>query len=88
MRSFREYIADEWQLPKDVVMDLPKVSVSGDKEIFVENHKGIADYTDKLISVKMKDGLMCVHGNSLRIIAMNRESIVINGNFERIDYKK
>lgn len=49
MRKFREYIADTMALPKDVVMDLPRVSLCGDKEIFIENHKGILEYSSDVL---------------------------------------
>ncbi len=73
-------------MPKDVVMDLPKVSVCGDREIFVENHKGLVEYTDTEIRLKMKDGMIRVKGSGLRIIVMEYDRMVINGVFEGVFY--
>ena len=86
MRRLSEYIADALGMPKDVVMDLPKVSVCGDREIFVENHKGLVEYTDKEIRLKMKDGMIRVKGSGLRIIVMEYDRMVINGVFEGVFY--
>lgn len=86
MRRLSEYIADALGMPKDVVMDLPKVSVCGDREIFVENHKGLVEYTDTEIRLKMRDGMIRVKGSGLRIIVMEYDRMVINGVFEGVFY--
>ncbi len=88
MRKFREYAADLFRLPKDVIMDMPRVSICGDKEIYVENHKGIVEYTDICIRIKMNDGIISIFGNKLRIITLETERMVINGDFERVEYEK
>ena len=54
MRGVREYLAESMDMPKDVMMDLPKLSVCGDKEIYIENHKGLLEYSDEIISVKIR----------------------------------
>lgn len=88
MKSFREYMAEKFLLPKDVVLDLPRVSICGDKEIFIENHKGIAEYTSQCIRIKMNDGYISVFGADLRIIILQSDRMVINGEFLRVEYEK
>ena len=86
MRKLSEFIADTMRMPKDVVMDLPRVSVCGDREIYIENHKGHVEYTDSDIRIKMRGGIMRVSGVSLRIIVMEYDRIVINGVFKGVFY--
>lgn len=86
MRKFSEFIADTMRMPKDVIMDLPRVSVCGDREIYIENHKGLVEYTDSDIRIKMREGIMRVSGSSLRIIVMEYDRIVINGVFKGVFY--
>lgn len=88
MGRFGEIIADKMALPKDVLLDLPRVSVCGDKEIFIENHKGILEYTESVIRIKMHDGIMNINGGKLRIILMEQDRLVINGDFSGIEYEK
>lgn len=88
MRRFSEFVADFFRIPKDVAMDLPRISVCGDKEIYVENHKGLAEYTDTDIRIRMKDGVMHVSGSGLRIIGMEYDAMVINGTFTGVEYEK
>ena len=88
MRRFSEFLDDIMNVPKDAVMDLPRVSICGDKEIYVENHKGLSEYTDTDIRFKMRDGLVHITGSGLRIIVMKYDSMVINGTFIRVEYEK
>ncbi|MBQ3426821.1 MAG: sporulation protein YqfC [Clostridia bacterium] len=87
MRRFSEFVANTMRVPKDAVMDLPRLSVCGDREIYIENHKGLAEYTDTDIRVKMRDGIMHISGKELRIIVMKYGSIVINGIFGAVIYE-
>lgn len=88
MRRFREWAADFFCVPKDVVMDLPRISICGDKEVQIENHKGIVLYTNSEIKIKMNDGLINMHGYGLRIITLESDRVIINGDFERVEYEK
>ena len=64
------------------------VAVCGDKEIYIENHEGLLEYSDEIISVKMRDGIIRLCGHKLRIIALRSRDIVVNGEFERVEYEK
>ncbi len=88
MKQLREFIAEKMSLPKDVVMDLPRISICGDKEIFIENHKGIMEYRDECIRIKMNDGLINICGTQLRIIILETDRMVINGDLESVEYEK
>ena len=88
MKSIREMIAEKMSLPKDVVLDLPRVSICGDKEIFIENHKGIMEYTSSCIRIKTNDGITHIFGSDLRIIILESDRMVINGELERVEYEK
>ena len=88
MKRIREIIAEKMSLPKDVMLDLPKVSICGDKEIFIENHKGIMEYTSECIRIKTNDGVGLIYGEDLRIIILESDRMVINGEFVCVEYEK
>lgn len=88
MRSFSEFMADKFKMPKDVLMNLPCITIGGDKEIFIENHSGLKKYESGCISIKMKNGYIHIYGENLRIIVMQESNLVINGEFGRVEYEK
>jgi sporulation protein YqfC len=36
----KETIAEKLDLPRDVMLNIPKITITGSNEIIVENHKG------------------------------------------------
>ena len=49
MKSYeaKESIAELLEFPKDIMLDTSKVVMIGNLQIFIENHKGIIEYTEK-----------------------------------------
>lgn len=74
-------------MPKDVIMNIPRLTISGDKEIYIENHKGVASYEDNEIRVSTAMGLVRIYGRNLTITAIRQEDILINGQFTKIEYE-
>lgn len=37
----KEIIAEKFNLPRDIMLDLPKITIISDNEITIENHKGV-----------------------------------------------
>ena len=43
----KESLADQLDLPRDIMLNIPKISIIGNNEITIENHKGIVFFGDK-----------------------------------------
>lgn len=86
-KRISERAADAWGVPKDVIMNIPRLTISGDKEIYIENHKGILEYTDTEIRISTAMGIVRVCGKNLMIDRIRLEDIVISGCFSRVEYE-
>lgn len=86
-KRISERVADAWGVPKDIIMNIPRISVSGDKEIYIENHKGIAEYGENTIRVMAGKGAVKIYGKHLVITSIRPEDILIEGQLERIEYE-
>ena len=86
-KRISERAADAWGVPKDVMMNIPRLTISGDKEIYIENHKGILEYTDTEIRISTAMGIVRVCGKNLVIDRIRLEDIVIWGGFSRVEYE-
>lgn len=87
MKKFSETVADAWGVPKDVIMNIPRLTVSGDREIYIENHKGVAEYTDSLIRISTAMGNVKIYGKNLVITAIRREDVLVSGRFIKVEYE-
>lgn len=79
-------ILEKIDLPKDVMMDLPKITILGDNEITIENHKGIESFEDECIRIKTNNGIIKIEGRNFEILYIASETIVLSGKFKSVDY--
>ena len=58
---------DMTNVPKDVILGVPIVVITGNIEISIENYRGIIEYTDQVIRIKIKGGELKITGKHLTI---------------------
>jgi len=73
-------------IPKDVILDLPKITVIGDIQIYVENHRGIIEYTSELVRLSTSLGQLVINGEDLVLRNINVEEVYIDGRIKHINY--
>ncbi len=79
-------ISDALELPKEIMLDLPKVSLVGDLQVNIENHKGIIEYSPTQIRVSSNSGMLKIKGNKLYIKVIIKEEIVITGEIQSLEF--
>ena len=84
----KEQISDKLQLPRDIVMDLPKIIIIGDSEISVENHKGVISFQTEILKVNSKVGAIVIQGSNLEILFIGGNTITVGGKFKSIQYEE
>ena len=84
----KEFIAEKLELPKDVVLDVPKIIIVGRNEITIENHKGIISFKDDLIKINTKEGPLNIHGSKFEILYIATSTITISGFFNSVEYER
>ncbi len=83
----KEKLADKLEIPKDIVLNMPKLIVIGNEEITIENHQGILQFCDDFIKIKCCYGNMYVHGYNLEILFISGKTIVLGGKFKSVEYE-
>ena len=79
-------IVDTLQLPKDVCMGALRVTLTGNMEAWVENYRGILEYTDQRILLQAKNCQVCFRGNRLSIDYYTNEDMKISGCICNVEY--
>lgn len=74
-----ERTAEVFDLPADVVAGLPRVELTGSRELRMENHKGILAYGDREIHISGGKLIVKVRGENLELKAMNASELLITG---------
>ena len=74
-----ERTAQVFDLPGDVVAGLPRIELTGNRELRMENHKGILAYGTEEIHVSGGKLVVKVRGDGLELRAMNASELLITG---------
>ncbi|MGN0398913.1 MAG: YabP/YqfC family sporulation protein [Blautia sp.] len=72
-------IAESLQIPKDLAYREPILTMTGQRELFIENYKCIRQYRDTCIVILMKHSTVKIEGTCLTIEYYNREEMKITG---------
>ena len=83
----REIIAETFDLPKDIVLNVPKITIIGNDEITIENHKGIILFERNVIKVNTKVKAINIEGENFEILYIGDSTITISGKFKSISYE-
>lgn len=82
----KENIVEALQLPKDVCMGALRVTLTGNLEAWIENYRGILEYTDQSILLQGKTCQVCFEGTRLSIDYYTNEDMKISGCITAVRY--
>ncbi|MBO8159140.1 sporulation protein YqfC [Thermosyntropha sp.] len=74
-------MTDIFEIPKDLVLDLPKITIIGRNELYLENHRGIIEYNLNRLRINLVRGFLEIEGKDLMIKALLAEEMSIVGEF-------
>ncbi|MBC8014191.1 MAG: sporulation protein YqfC [Sporomusaceae bacterium] len=88
MRKNRQWqrLAGILEIPQDIILDLPRITMLGNKQLLIENHKGIIEYTPSLLRIKLSQGELIVKGKDLILANLQIEQILVEGTVGEIKY--
>ncbi len=78
-------LADFFELPKDVILDLSRLTIIGNKQLYLENHKGIIEYGEERIKIKTSNGVLIIKGKNFTIRNLYAEELYVEGEISSIE---
>lgn len=82
----KQKMAEATSFPKDVVLGVPILTMTGRMELCIENYRGIIEYTDVLIRVQSKSGQIKVSGKRMQIEYYTNDEMKITGQIQSVEY--
>jgi len=70
--------------PVEAKLDQPRVVLSWDSEVLIEQHAGLFSYESKCVRVRTKRGLISVTGENLLISYFGIQDLMIQGHVSGI----
>ncbi|WP_409297612.1 sporulation protein YqfC [Peribacillus sp. SCS-26] len=85
-QKIRQLMMNTMDLPQDVVMDLPRITMIGQLHIYIENHRGLLTFTDTELRLMLKTGQLLIKGTSFSIRAILPEEILLEGKIDQVSF--
>lgn len=74
------------KLPKDTMLGAAIVTVTGNREAYIENYKGILEYSTESIVLQGKNCKISFEGKRLSIDYYTNEDMKISGSIDTVRY--
>lgn len=84
--NIKSRISDTLELPKEVTLNIPVLKITGKNDLFIENHKGIVEYSKEILRINSEIGIIKISGRDLLIKEISREEILIAGDVNTIEF--
>lgn len=84
----KEKITEMLELPKEIVLNIPKLTLVGNRNLIIENYKGIIEYETGKVRINTGIGIVKIMGNCLSIKEITSEDIMIEGDIETFEFMK
>ncbi|MFS0861605.1 sporulation protein YqfC [Fredinandcohnia sp. 179-A 10B2 NHS] len=85
-QRMKSWITNKMELPADVMMDLPRITMIGQLHIYIENHRGLLTFSDTEVRLLLKQGQLLIKGKSFVIKTILPEEIMLEGTIEHVQY--
>jgi len=82
----KELMVESLKLPKDSMLGASIVTITGNSEVFVENYRGILEYSRETILLQGKTCKIELTGKKLNIVYYTNEDMKISGRISAIRY--
>ena len=85
-RNKLKKLVKAFEIPEDVMGDLSRLTMLGNKQLLIENHRGIIEYTPTYIRLNLVDGFLVIKGTQLILGNLQAEQILVEGKVGEIHY--
>ena len=88
INKIRSKLADELEIPDNVMSNNFDIRIQGNKRVIIENHVGVLIYENDIIHIKTKIQNIVIKGDKLKIGEITDFYIIVNGEIKEIQIKE
>lgn len=74
------------ELPGEVALDLPKIIITGNIAVSIENHRGIVAFCPDAVRISVQVGELVVTGRNLAIRSIAPDELIIEGKIQGVTF--
>lgn len=84
--GFIENTSRVFDIPGEMIGGFPRVTVTGNSKVNVENHRGLLEYNNNEIMVNSAVGVVRIKGDKLELSAMSDMDLVALGEVYAVEF--
>ncbi len=86
LKKLQANLGSALDIPQDVLQDIPKITLVGNLEVWIENHTGLIEYTAEKVRVNTSLGLLTVSGSDFILVQLLPTEIKLEGKLQQIRF--
>lgn len=79
-------LIESLDLPQDLFLGMPNLSLCGNNEIYISNHRGILSYGQEEMVILAKEYQIEIKGENLNIVSYTKEDLTIHGYIHSVKF--
>lgn len=79
-------IVGSMDLPKELVFNLPRIILTSNEEIFIENYRGMVNYSETEVHLNTTKMPIKITGTGLTILQIAAEEITVCGTIKSVEF--
>jgi len=87
-REMQQKLGKALDIPNDIILDLPKITLIGNVQLYIENHRGIIEYSPETIRIAVGIGELEISGSTLMIRTISKDDLHLDGEVEAIRFRR
>jgi len=85
-KKIKNIFATTLELPKEIVLNLPLITLTGKEQLYIENYKNVIEYTDEKIRLNTSCGILKIEGKNLSLKEITNENVEVTGIIYKFEY--
>lgn len=86
--GFKEKVTEVLELPKEIILNVPRLTMVGMSNLVIENYKGIIEYDTVRIRLNTSLGILKITGQKLVIKEITSEDVIVDGDIQGLEFIK
>lgn len=85
-KKVKRWMMNQMDLPADVIMNLPRITMIGNFHIYIENHQGVIRFTNEELRLRLTEGELIISGNDFIIKNILPEEMLLEGTIQGVQF--
>ncbi len=83
-KTISERTLETLELPRDIFLGMPLLSMTGNRTLCITNHRGIRQYGNEMVVIAAKPFTIKITGRNLYIPSLSGDQVEITGYMESV----